>query len=385
MFRRSITECEENSKFEMAVLPAMVRLMSALLSKCGIEPTAAAETRDNFETMMKQARRVYLLEQPGAEEFADRVSRFIVSRISLVAEETKFTSANGHMNGHSSEDTSLTVNEGDQPLASDADKGIAELLSKREVNKTAAKRFGAAVHSACSSLTTQNGMAPANIGNLRETEIERADIMMALVGSNAKSDFDQQKMRLEELRSTMQSGESDDIKQLRTRVEEIESERQMIAQRIAELKQSIQNLEAHDASLCGTVVELENQIESECGVASAEASRLGEELAEATKAVKFGTSVKSLVDLVKTYDDSLEKAANGAEGDAAEVINLEEVASTKMEAFLSRVQSYFSSDVKCVEYLKGRLVTSQKLVADLVRQKCCEKRRLPFVSFRSLR
>jgi hypothetical protein len=70
----------------------MVRLMSSLLGKCGISAAADAETRDPFESLLKQARRVFLMQEET--DFADRVSRFIVSsqRVQRWQEEQTTTS-----------------------------------------------------------------------------------------------------------------------------------------------------------------------------------------------------------------------------------------------------------------------------------------------------
>jgi hypothetical protein len=71
----------------------MLRLMSSLLGKCGIFAAADAETRNPFESLLKQhARRVFLMQEET--DFPDRVSQFIVSsqRVQRWQEEQTTTS-----------------------------------------------------------------------------------------------------------------------------------------------------------------------------------------------------------------------------------------------------------------------------------------------------
>jgi hypothetical protein len=367
----------------------MVRLMSSLLGKCGLPAAAVAETRDTFETLLKQARRVFLMQEE--DDFADRVSRFIVSRISIAVDEAKMATmgagggggANNNNNSSSSSSSwekTTTSKDASTSLTWNADQGLADMLSKREIHKTAAKRFSAMARSACASLTTtaanNNGAAngsmhQSNGSATRETEIDKSDIFLAILGEDGKYTIDQQKAKLDGLKAQAvpnNEGEnSERLDALRTSSEELQSEREMIAQRIAELKISIEKLETYDAELCAKVVDLETELEKECVTDSAETSRLKEEVQEASNAVKYGTSVGNLVDMLKAYDDSLDTAVNGTvEASAAAVGDSREVASNKMEMLVVRVKSYFKAEAQCVEFLRQRIVVSQKEVVDLV-------------------
>jgi chromosome segregation ATPase len=215
-------------------------------------------------------------------------------------------------------------------------------------------------------LTAQNGSAPISNGGARETEIEKSDILLAIIGEDAKRTFDAHKANLDTLKAQLKEGESERVQQLKAEVEELNSERQMIAGRIAELKQSIEKLEIYDAELCAKVVDMDTEVETECMTNSEEASRLNEEVTEASKAVKYGNSVGSLVDMLKTYDDALDKAINGSVQASIEVGDVGEGASNKMDMFLFRARNYFVSESQCVDFLRGRILASQKEVGELV-------------------
>ena len=98
----------------------MVRLMATLLNKSnGISSTSVAETQTVFETLLKQARRIFLLGEPDADDFAGRVSRFLVLRISLAIGEPRAASA--------SETKGLKLDKGKSSLmaSTSVDKGMA--------------------------------------------------------------------------------------------------------------------------------------------------------------------------------------------------------------------------------------------------------------------
>lgn len=293
------------------------------------------------------------MKQPEAESFAERVSRFVVSRISLAVDESKLAAATeGSAKPEKDEMESMTSS-----LASNVDQGIAELLSKREMHKTAAT---------CASLATHSLSAPVSNGRGRETEMEKSDIFLAIAGVDAKISFEAQKANLDALKSQLREGESERVTKRRSEVDDINSERHMISQRIAELKQSIEKLETYDAELCAKVADTNAEIEAECTTESQEASRLDVEVAEASKVVKYGNSVGSLVKMLKSYDDALDKAINGTVHSSIEADVVGEGPSRKMDMFLFRARNYFVSETQCVDFLQGRIQASEKEVGELV-------------------
>lgn len=297
------------------------------------------------------------MQHPDAKDFAERVSRFIVSRISLAIGESNANMVAPKVSLDTSSASPLTMN---------GDKDIAKILSQREIQMTAAKRYGVMARSACASLrggpeAIVNGEAAG------ETQIDRSDIMLALVGEDAKASYDLQKADLEELKAQAKKQESETAQELRSTIEELTEERETVRQRIFELKQSIENLETYDAELCVKVSDAQAELDVETAVSSAEGISLNEKIQEATKALKYGTSVLGLVDSMKSYDDALDKAIHASwkiasmpDTDSAEF------ATRQMEVYISHTRSYFESETETMEYLRKRIETSTKAVGDLV-------------------
>ena len=140
--------------------------------------------------------------------------------------------------------------------------------------------------------------------------------------------------------------------------------------KIIELKQTIEQLELRDAELCAKIEGLNADIEVESSTQSEEASRLNEEIKVAAEAVKYGTSVNTLVDLLKSYDDSLDKAINGSVKVTIETGDAGEVASQKMDSYLLRARNYFLTESQCVDFLRSRIQASENEVSELVSGLC---------------
>jgi hypothetical protein len=365
IIQRSITECEDQSKFDGAVLPSVIRLYVAILTKSGISAAYIAISRGSFESVIKLARKSFLLlKNEEGKEFANRVAKFIASRISVAVEESKF--AISAENGELQDEVDLLTT--GKTATSSMDHDISLLLSKRDTLKSSAKKSMVVARMALNTLASQNGFLPTNAtgNNSREVEMEKSDIFLAIVGEQGQQVIDQKRANLQVLKSKVQAGEPEHIADLRSSEEDYQSERQIIAQRIAELRQSIEKLEIYDAELCSKVLDIQSDIEGDVVNRSAENGRLDESLSQAQAAVKFGNSVGSLVDLLKTYDDSLEKAVNGSGQAFSSVDNMGEVVSSKMDAFLVRARSYFTSEAECVDFLRVRILSSQKTVGELV-------------------
>lgn len=343
----------------------MVRLMATLLEKSGISSAGVAETQTTFETLLRQARRVHFSKHPNADEFAVRVSRFIVSRISLAIGESQTTTA-AALNGHV-ELEPAAIPSAANGASTATDQDIADLLSKREIHQTATKRYGVLARSACGVLTAQTSSTPAELGGKRETEIEKTDIMLALLGEDSMAAFESQKAALEELKSKAEQGEAETIQELHATIEELTSERETVQQRIFELKASIEKLETYDAELCVKVNDVQKELEAETHRASAESNILSDQISEATKAIKFGTSVSGLVDMLKKYDDSLDQAIQ-ASAQSPSKSDVDPVGSVgkQMEVFISRARNYFETEAAAVEFLRNRVNKAKIEIADLV-------------------
>jgi hypothetical protein len=374
IIQRSITECEDQSKFDGAVLPSVIRLYVAILTKSGISTVNIATSRDSFESVIKLARKAFLLQNENDKDFANRVAKFIACRISIAVEDSKFaigaenggtTNAFGAPAKLQEEADLLTTG---KTATSSMDRDISLLLSKRDMFKSAAKKSMIVARMALNTLASQNGFLLTNGtgNNSREAETEKSDIFLAIVGEQGQQVIDQQRANLQDLKSKVHAGEPERMVDLRSTEEDYVSERQIIAQRIAELRQSIEKLEMYDAELCAKVLDIQAEIESDVTSRSAKNVRLDESLSQAQAAVKFGNSVGSLVDLLKIYDDSLEKAVNGSGQAFSSTDNMGEVVSSKMDAFLVGARNYFTSEAECVDFLRARIMSSQKTVGELV-------------------
>ena len=367
IIQRSITECEDQSKFDGSVLPSVKRLYVAILTKGGISAANIATSKGSFESIIKLARKAFLLlENDDDKDFASRVAKFIASRIYIAVEESKFAKfAMSADNGAPPEEIDLLTT--GKTATSSMDSDISELLSKRDKYKSEAKKSMVVARMALNTLASQNGSLPtdangSNGSSSREMEMEKSDIFLAIVGEQGQQLIDQQRANLQDLKTKVRAAEPENIAEMRSSEEEYVSERHLIASRIAELRQSIEKLEIYDAELCSKVLDIQSNIEDTV----VEHGQFDEKLLQAQTAVKFGNSVGSLVDLLKTYDESLEKAINDSGTAFSNADNMGEVASDKMNAFLVRARNYFTSEAECVDFLHTRIFSCEKTVCELV-------------------
>lgn len=358
VIERSISECDDQSKFDTAILPAMVRLLESLLKRCGLSADDTTANYDSFKSILRQSRRISLMRQAASNSIAARVSMFIVSRIFVILNESKATRSANTVN-LKSENASLASFK-----QVDTDKGIDELLSKREMNKLVTKRFCVAAQSACHSLSGMNGGSINTSNGVSEhMGTDKEDILSTLVDEDTKRAFDQHVFMYTELKTQVKEGESDVVKRLRQKVEDLHTERQNLGSQIAELRKSIEKLEAMAAELFAKQENIQNEIDAECESESKEASRLNSELQEATNQLKGDEYIRSLVDMMKQFDDSLAskslRAISDDDGDEAN-------ASKLMDMYLSRARDYFMYESSCYQLLQSRIQASQKEVSALV-------------------
>lgn len=342
----------------------MVRLMESLLQKSGIPAAGVSETQSAFEPLLRKARTTYTLQEPDAMDFLQRVSQFIVSRISLaIGESNTFTSVASSING------TLPRFSTPGPDVLGGDSTIAAVLSEREIHMTAAKRYGAVTASVCAELASAGGRMNTLSAGLSSTntEIALSDIMVALLGKDAKASYERQKASLEELKSLASRTESDATQDLRRTMKELTEERESVAQRILELKKSIEKLEIYDAELCVKANDMQLELQQQTAHAAVEASRLTDNVNKASEALKYGSSIIDVANSLKKYDDSLNRAiasstkkATVPNGDTATF------AGKQMEIFLSYALKYFESEAKATCFLKNRIATSSKTLQGLV-------------------
>jgi chromosome segregation ATPase len=165
------------------------------------------------------------------------------------------------------------------------------------------------------------------------------------------------------LKTQVKEGESDTVTQRRKNVEDLQTERKTIAGQIAELRESRERLEAQDEELFAKQESIQSEIDAECESESKEAGRLNSELQEATKQMKGDERIRCLVDMLKTFDDSLaaRSVQTVSQGESAE-----EHASKMMDIYLLRARNYFMYESSCYQVLQSRIKASQNEVSALV-------------------
>ena len=342
----------------------MVRLMGSLLQRSGITASCASETQNTFETLLRKSRSTYLLQHPDAMDFAQRVSRFIVSRISLAI-------------GESNASTVLPVNESIPGFNASIstcgldDSSLAPLLSEREIHMTAAKRYGIMTSSACASLSSGGSTNGTSNGHsTTSTEVTSSavsDIMLALVGGDAKATYELQKAALAELKSQAKSTESEKVQELCASIDELAAERETVAARILELSQAVEKLQAYDAELCVKVNDTQKQLEEERTDASAVVASLNDKIKEATEALSYGRHVIEVANSLKKYDDCLDRAvATSSKGSAVSNGDVATFAGKQMDIFLSHTLKYFESEAEAIVLLKSRISKASGVVEELV-------------------
>ena len=106
---------------------------------------------------------------------------------------------------------------------------------------------------------------------------------------------------------------------------------------------------------------------------SDENNQLNDKLEDAAKTVKYGASIRTLVDVLKKYDESLDQAIQEAAAtiasnnrDHKDPEDEAAAAYSCLETFLGRADSYFAAEAECKDFLVKRIATSKQEAIDLV-------------------
>ncbi|KAL3916955.1 MAG: hypothetical protein SGARI_007835, partial [Bacillariaceae sp.] len=281
VFRRGIQETVDNSHFDTAVLPGLVRLAFAPLKKYGIQMDAVEETasEDSIEVLLKQARKVAMMEEANDNDIAIRVADFIVARISEAIQTAKLSLDAPKMNAPAT------------PVASrkSLDKNtVSAFITKREMQKLFAKKAGVVARSSMEKLVPNGNGASVMNGSSSNDSISEGGTLPVLVDEATLAKFDQRRAAVEELKSKARDRESPKLKELRTPASERESGRLTVQEEIAALKLSLQKLEAPVEELAFKLGGIEGDIAEEQMKDSTEAKSLEDQLQQAKEAAKYG-------------------------------------------------------------------------------------------------
>jgi hypothetical protein len=330
VFRRAIAErVHTGFGFENAILPAMLRLIVGLVSRCTDIPSEnVAATRNAFESVLRLARKL-VMEFPDNEAFlSDGVARFLVSRLALAGNECKFRGAVDStsifevlVNNSKEESDAVGAARVSNNRFTHRTRSIDDALRILDWQKVEAKRSSrtaqralkaVAIVASAECVVPESHRVTAPATNIDVDDLGQEDVAVAMFGEDCVGVLHRRRAELVTLRRTAATSEgceeTEGMKDLMQSAEEHKSERQRVAQRIAELRQSIENLEIYDAELCSKIVEIEAEIDKNCQSRAKAAGRIQADLAQATRAANFDSSVIDLVDLLKTYDGSLYKA-----------------------------------------------------------------------------
>eukprot|EP00934_Nitzschia_sp_Nitz4_P003189 Nitzschia sp. Nitz4//scaffold82_size85912//69800//73896//NITZ4_005150-RA/size85912-processed-gene-0.126-mRNA-1//-1//CDS//3329558862//3179//frame0 len=349
IFQRSLTECDDPSEFDASIVPAMVRLMQCLLDKSELKGSSQLQkTQQAFERLFRQARTVVA----GSSQDADlalRVSRFLVSRVALALGDAPPSSS------------SKTAPKNGAGMVGNPNQ-VMDLLSQREVQKAALQLSAARTRSVCTSLPGASyKKAPPT------PKVDASSILIALVGEDTMGALKSQENTLQKFKANVEDEETEALEELQTTMEELTQERESIQQRILELRQSIERLEAYDAELCVKLDDTRMELEAATQRASAESVSLGMEIYQTQEAAERGAMVGGLADLLNKYNHSLQQAMVNSISTSSTSSSVEKV-SQEMETCLTRARHYFETEATAVKYLRERVAVTDKEVLDLQRE-----------------
>lgn len=390
------SEIEDTKTFETAVQPALVKLLMAVLNRCGmdgLETQIEEELEEKMESMLKQARKVISLLafdertiDDDESAIADRVSRFVVSRLTMAMDELNQFQSNNDKATSGASGESCILEAGDEN-----DETMATLLSERDSLRTNAARactlLQLSMESMISSETngisehsngTANGHArPSSSPSTNSLELQ--DVTLHIVDKETKQRFENEKSRLETLKSKVrQDGESSEtVTNLRESVSELETKRRGYRERIAQLRAELEDLQAKEQETSSEIESLFTQLETRQQQDEIDARQLDEDIARARVSVKHGNLVSGLAGMMKTYGRSVEKATASKTGKALpkESSSTPEVETSKpaigeqpatrksttqaMNDYLVKVQNYFLTEARCAKQLRHRLATKK--------------------------
>ena len=362
--------------------PALVLLLMAVMSRCGIDELKSqfrVELEQKIDQMLKQARKVSLLSSDEYSEtmIGDRVSRFIVSRLTIAMDELREHKT-------TDEDSSTALYEDDMTMAL--------MLSLRDDVEAQAMHACDKLQSSMQSAFCDNSLTEiASSGSddrssllVSTNPFEIKDITLHIVDQDTKKRFFQDRSRLDELKSQVrEEGErSETVQRLRESLFSVETKRKGYREKIAELRAALQELEAQESEATTRIESLSSQLILEEQKEVADTKQLNEDIAQTKEAVRYGNLVFGLGGMMKSYSKSIEKAtafktgreiqynepgisSSDNDSSAVEPLAEETILLRAMEDYLSKVRKYFLKEAHCFTQLNQRLATKNAEVRAL--------------------
>lgn len=361
VLQRGLEETTDPVMFDNAVLPGLVRLVLLPLKRYGLQLAVVEEgaMEESTEGLLTRTRKAIMME-PADEadintELTTKVTEFIVGQISGAIQTAKFSAEGSNI--HSA--AAVSKRRGAE--------SVLVLTSNRNAQKHIAERAGAMARSSVAKLLQNDDGSIATDEDSKSHGLSGMDCgsVPVLVDDAKRTMFEEQRRKVEELKSKIQEGESEKVKWLRSVASGLEAERLTVQEQIAELRMTLQKLESEEEELACKISSTEDDIAQEEMKESAEAKLLQEELLNANEAAKYGTLVGGLSKTMKTYAETVQTAAlKKVKMDEASM-TAAEVASGNMALYLQELSKYFSAESECLAELKSRLQSHSSKVTSL--------------------
>ena len=355
-------DTQNEQTYSESTLPAVLHLVGTVLINVGIPSNTVTATRKNLETVMRDARRVASIDVFRKQALAEAASRHIVSRLSealhSVAVSPDDVRGGGLVIRLEDEIESITSS-----LGTSREGDIGDLINRRDMNKKAVEKSSTLVN------LVMKGGHYSHEANAYPTPQEscatKRDILEGLVGVAAARTIESRRQPAGAPSSTTEAPVPQRLtqrsKRLRNTIKAYHAERALVAERMEELRQAMQQLEQDDAELRERISEAEEESEAVQDEMEREAElrRLGRPSEK--EETKFDEEVGGLVDSLHTLDMSIRQAI-ALSGFSAPESN---AVSAKLGSYLRSVSNYFTTEAECVEFLRNRIEMLRKAETDI--------------------
>lgn len=358
IFRRAV-ECNDQSIFDRAILPSILELIAKILEVTGVANGAVSATRKSFEGILRRSRSA-TLKSDDAAKFAVGAARLIISRVRNSIQESKYSVRDGNELIKKLEDEIQSL-----APSSNAEHGIVELISKRDMHRTAAEKSSEVVKIAVIASCRSRGSRYTH----REVELERSELLVNLLGEGGRAKIETIRAEHNEITQELDAIQSgpEEMGQLLSNLESYKAERAAIADKMEELRRTLKMLEEQDAALATKMDRAQIELVELRQHQSARAKELTHKLSEKNTAIVFGDSVELVVESIQRFDETLEKHfANSVRSGSTKTKDMREVASSKANVFLVRVRNYFGAEADCVDFLRGRVDGLERDIKSMV-------------------
>lgn len=379
--KRGVSSDDEG--FETAVQPGLLRLLMAVLKRCGINQAGSttAELEKRLVSMLKQARKVVLLAsdeknvEDGEYMIAERISRFIVSRLTISMEEIEEYNKGNSTSENDKNRGSGQATSTNSSFVDEHDAAVTALMSQRDTLKMKARNAFATVESSLQTLIKDslkvedasndlsNGHASSSSSPTSALEVQA--ITLLIVDEQTKTRFEEETARLQILQGKVpeQDETNETVESLQESIVSIQEKRSSYQKKIAEMKLALEELEAIDQDAAQQIKSLLNKIKEKESDDEMQAKQIQKNIDASKKSIEYANLVESLAEMMKTYAEELEKATWDAknQNQSCTLGTITKLSTSRaMKDYLLKTQEYFTMEAQC-EVLLRHKVTSEKI------------------------